>query len=105
MSLRAFQSPADSIDYLKGNSADLVFLDVLMGEQDGWAVLRELRALANHRDTVVAIVTSKDYAQDRGLAKALNVREYLVKPLRSQEIRDIICRYTGTTPEADDDEV
>ena len=48
-------------------------------------------------------MTSKDYDQDRALAKNLGAHRYLVKPLRSQEIRDIICEFTGVEPVADDE--
>ncbi len=99
--LAAFQSPLDSLAYLRDHAADLVFLDILMGEKDGWAVLRELRGFDQHHDTVVVIVTSKDYDQDRALAKALGAQQYLVKPLRSQEIREIIERFIGDGGEAD----
>lgn len=100
--LAAFQSPLESLDYLKEHPVDLVFLDILMGEKDGWSVLRELRTYDLHQDSAVVIVTSKDYAQDRILAKELGAHDYLVKPLRSQEIRDIICKYTSVEPVADD---
>ena len=46
--LAAFQSPLESLDYLRENGADLVFLDILMGEKDGWSVLREMRAFELH---------------------------------------------------------
>ena len=101
--LAAFQSPLESLEYLRENRAELVFLDILMGEKDGWSVLREMRDFELHQDTAVVIVTSKDYDQDRALAKNLGAHQYLVKPLRSQEIRDIICKFTGVAPAADDD--
>ncbi len=101
--IAAFQSPLESLDYLKEYRADLVFLDILMGEKDGWSVLREMRAFELHQETAVVIATSKDYDQDRALAKNLGAHRYMVKPLRSQEIRDIICEFTGVEPAADDE--
>jgi len=92
--LKTFQSPSESLVYLEDNDADLVFLDILMREMDGLATLKRLRKLEMHQDTAVVMVTSKDYAQDRSLARQLGAREFLVKPLRSQEIREVICRYT-----------
>ena len=100
--LDAFESPGASLEYLDQNPADLIFLDILMREKDGLSVLRELRALDGHAETPVVIVTSKDYFQDRARAKELGARDYLVKPLRSQEIREIICKYTDAQPKQDD---
>ena len=92
--LNAFLSPRDALTHLGDHDADLVFVDIVMRQKDGGGFLRELRAIARHRRTEVVVVTSKDYDQDRALARQWGVTEYLVKPLRSQEIREIIRRYT-----------
>ena len=99
--LLVFESPLESLRWLEDNDADLVFLDVLMREKDGLTILKKLRGIERHHDTVVVMVTSKDYAQDRQVAKSLGAIDYLVKPLRSQEIRDLIVRYTDAQPKAD----
>ena len=96
--LKAFRSPLDSLLFLGENKADLVFMDIIMREMDGLAVLKKMRDLDGHGDTAVVVVTSKDYAQDRSSAKQLGALDYLVKPLRSQEIREIICKYTDAQP-------
>ena len=100
VNLRSFQSASESLAYLEEHKADLVFLDVLMRGKDGLTLLKKLRGMKRHQDTVVVMVTSKDYHQDRHIARGLGVREYLVKPLRSQEIREIICKYTDAQPDA-----
>jgi CheY-like chemotaxis protein len=102
VNLRTFQSALESLSYLKEHEADLVFLDVLMREKDGLTLLKKLRGMKRHQNTAVVMVTSKDYHQDRHIARGLGVREYLVKPLRSQEIREIICKYTDAQPKAGD---
>ncbi len=93
--LEAFQSPSESLKHLESHGADLVFTGIIMREADGWGILKKLNSWVHHQDTPVIVVTSKNYAQDRALAKDLGAREYLVKPLRSQEIREIIRKYTG----------
>ena len=103
--LRTFLSPGDALRHLTEADADLVFVDILMREKDGVRFLRELRGLDRHRKTEVVVVTSKDYDQDRALARQWGANEYLLKPLRSQEIRDIIRRHTtarekGADPQA-----
>jgi CheY-like chemotaxis protein len=93
--LRAFRSADAAIGYLRDHHPDLVFLDIVMPEKDGLTLLKELRALPSHRDTPVIVVTSKDYAQDRAVARELGAQEFLLKPLRSREVRALIARYTG----------
>lgn len=93
--LHSFRSPLDSLLHLEAHTADLLFLDIIMREMDGLTLLKKLRDMDLHQDTPVVIVTSKDYAQDRSTAMQLGARDFLVKPLKSQEIREIICKYTG----------
>ena len=93
--IQAFRCADDAYAYLRENSADLLFLDIVMPKKDGFTLLRELRALPGQPELPVVVVTSKDYAQDRALARELGAREFLLKPLRSREIRSLIERYTG----------
>lgn len=93
LELKAFSSPEESLVFLANHAVDLVFLDIIMRDMDGFLWLRKLRDMQRHQYTAVVIVTSKDYAQDRGLAEQFGSREYWIKPLRSQEIRQIISRH------------
>ena len=100
--LVTFRSPGDALRHLRDSDAELVFVDILMREKDGTSFLRELRDLDRHGKTEIVVVTSKDYDQDRALARQLGAVEYLLKPLRSQEIREIIHRYTAVTERGHD---
>ncbi len=97
----AFGSADEAIAYLNRNQPDLLFLDIVMPEKDGLTMLKELRALPTHSNTPVIMVTSKDYNQDRSIARNLGAIDFLLKPLSSREIRELICQHTGaeaTTP-------
>ncbi len=98
VTLKSFRSPLDSLLYLREHEADLVFMDIIMREMDGLTVLKKIRDMPQHKNTPVVVVTSKDYAQDRSTAKQLGALDYLVKPLRSQEIREIIRTHTHAQP-------
>lgn len=96
--LGSFRSPDESLEYLRDNQVNLVLLDLAMTGRDGLGWLREMRGLSGHENTPVVVITSKDYAQDRLLAKELGALDYLVKPLKSQEIRELICRHGNIQP-------
>ncbi|MCB1740352.1 MAG: response regulator [Gammaproteobacteria bacterium] len=96
--LITYISPTEGLEYLESHDADLVFLGNFMREIDGLSLLRRMRTLPRHAQTPVIVMTSKDYAQDRTLARQLGALEYLVKPLRSQEIREVILRLIGARP-------
>ncbi|RKZ74322.1 MAG: hypothetical protein DRQ57_11500 [Gammaproteobacteria bacterium] len=93
-----FKSSAEALPYLQEHQPDLLFLDIIMPGMDGLSLLRELRNLAHQKDTPVIMVTSKDYAQDRQVAKQLGAIDFLIKPLRFKEIRDLVCKYVDIQP-------
>jgi DNA-binding response OmpR family regulator len=94
----AFDSPREGLEHLAANGADLVVLGNLMRDTDGLTLLRKMRELGHHAETAVVIVSTKDYDQDRVIARKLGALEYLIKPVRSQDIRDLVEKYTGARP-------
>lgn len=92
-----FKSAREALPYLQEHQPDLIFLDIIMPGMDGLSFLRRLRELPLHKNTPVIMVTSKDYAQDRAIANQLGAREFLIKPLRFKEIREIVHRYIDSS--------
>ncbi len=90
-----FESPRLGFEHLRDHGADLVFLGNLMRETDGLTLLRKMRDLRHHADTAVVVMSTKDYDQDRAMAKRLGALDYLIKPVRSQAIREVVEKYTG----------
>ena len=93
--LTSFESPREGFDHLREEGAELVFLGNLMRETDGLSLLRKLRDLEHHAATPVVVMSTKDYHQDRAIAKGLGALDFLLKPLSAREIRELICQHTG----------
>ena len=101
--LVGFESPSDALPYLQENTPELIFLDIIMPGMDGLSFLSQLRGLEHQKDTAVIMVTSKDYAQDRHIAKQLGALDFVIKPLRFKEIRDLIHKHMpGCEPKTED---
>lgn len=94
----SFNSPVKALPYLVDHQPDLVFLDIVMPEMDGLTFLKKMRSFPAHHKTPVIMVTSKDYAQDRTIARQLGALAFLIKPLRFKEIRELVCKYTHVPP-------
>lgn len=94
-----FSSPAAALPYLSENAPDLLFLDIVMPGMDGLTFLKQLRNIPLQVHTPVIMVTSKDYMQDRGVAKQLGALEFMIKPIKFKEIRDLVLKYAKTTPQ------
>ena len=80
---------------------DLIILDVMLPERDGWSVLTELRRTGNK--TPVLFLTARDSVQDRVKGLELGADDYLIKPFAFSEllarIRNILRRSPSRHPD------
>lgn len=84
------------------DSHDLIILDVMLPERDGWSVLAELRGAENK--TPVLFLTARDDVRDRVRGLQMGADDYLVKPFAFSEllarIQSVLRRTAGSQPEA-----
>ena len=69
---------------------DLVLLDVMMPELDGWSVARELAADDETRDIPIVFLTARADPADRRLGEQLGGVGYVVKPFDPVSIGDFV---------------
>ena len=60
---------------------DLILLDIMMPEMDGYEVLKRLRAQPESADTPVIFVTAMDSDADEALGLSLGAVDYITKPV------------------------
>jgi len=83
---------------MSANSAcDVVFMDCFMPELDGYAATGEIRARETRGGPRLPIIalTANAMIEDRGRCLAAGMDDYLSKPVRIEEIRDALQRWTG----------
>ena len=78
----------EAIDKAKAEKPDLVFLDIIMPEQDGFGACRALASDADTKDIPVVFVTSKSQKADRVWAQMQGAKGYITKPYTANEIVD-----------------
>jgi DNA-binding response OmpR family regulator len=72
---------------------DLVLLDLMMPEMDGWEVYQKMKASEQMRNIPVIIVTAKAQSIDRVLGLHIaRVDDYITKPFGPQELLDSVER-------------
>ena len=69
---------------------DLVLLDVMMPELDGWSVARELAADDETRDIPIVFLTARADPADRRLGEQLGGVGYVIKPFDPVTIGDFV---------------
>ena len=83
-----------AISLFKSEKPDLVVLDVMMPEADGWQVCKEIRKI---NDTPIIMLTAKGETFDKVLGLELGADDYMVKPFETKEliarIKAVLRRY------------
>ncbi|MCL4270831.1 MAG: response regulator [Anaerolineales bacterium] len=70
---------------------DLVLLDLMMPDMDGWEVYQQMKADASTRDIPVIVVTAKAQNIDKVLGLHIaKVDDYIAKPFSPQELMDSV---------------
>jgi two-component system alkaline phosphatase synthesis response regulator PhoP len=90
---------------LSKNLPDLVLLDVMMPEPDGWEVARRLRADQRTAQIPVVFLTAKAGESDEIVGLELGADDYIVKPISIPKllarVRAVLRRReTGRVPES-----
>lgn len=79
------------IEAVKKEKPDLILLDLMMPEIDGWTVFQQLRTDSVTQDIPVIIVTAKSQSIDRVLGLHIaKVNDFLSKPFHPQELIESI---------------
>jgi general secretion pathway protein E len=77
---------AEALAFLETSAVDLILLDALMPEMDGYELCSLLQERPDERYAPVIFLTSLGEAQDRARALAAGAVDYLVKPIRKAEL-------------------
>jgi two-component system response regulator VicR len=72
---------------------DLILLDLMMPDLDGWQVYRQLKAHPDLKDIPVVVITAKAQPIDKVLGLSIaKVDDYITKPFEPQELLRSIQR-------------
>jgi CheY-like chemotaxis protein len=85
----------DALDKMEQQIPDLVILDVMMPEMNGYQVCRKLREEPETKDIPVLMLTAKDQAADRFWAEEAEVTEYVAKPFEDENLLAVVKQLLG----------
>jgi two-component system, OmpR family, response regulator VicR len=81
----------EGLDVVQHERPDLILLDLMMPDVDGWDVYQQLKANEGTRDIPVIVITAKAQPIDRVLGLHIaKVDDYISKPFHPQELIDSI---------------
>jgi two-component system response regulator VicR len=89
----------EGLEAMAANPPDLVLLDLMMPDVDGWEVYRQIKAQKEISHVPVIVVTAKAQGIDRVLGLHIaGVDDYITKPFGPKELTQSVERILGRTP-------
>lgn len=76
-------SGIEALDLLNKEAFDLVLLDIMMPDMDGWEVCREIRKSSN---VPIIMLTARDQQEDIVKGLRLGADDYMTKPFGEEEL-------------------
>ncbi|OQY89645.1 MAG: two-component system response regulator [Anaerolineae bacterium UTCFX1] len=78
---------AEGLQMIRDEKPDLILLDLMMPDMDGWEVYQQIKAEESSKDIPVIVVTAKAQNIDRVLGLHIaKVNDYIAKPFTPQEL-------------------
>ena len=82
-----------AIAVLLSRKPDLIFLDLVMPNTNGYEICSQLRKLSFFKNTPIVILTGNDGIVDRVRAKMVGSTDFLGKPAKQEQVLETINKY------------
>ncbi len=82
----------EAVQLIKQGDYDVILMDVRMPSMDGLAATRIIRGLPLHKQPFIVAQTANVFATDKELSARAGMNDFLSKPLRLTEIRELLTR-------------
>jgi CheY-like chemotaxis protein len=82
-------------DKVAAQRPDLLLLDIVMPNRNGYEVLRAIKKDERTRHTPVIIVTGRSQESDRVWSKRQGADEYVTKPFTAEQLLTVVQRLVG----------
>lgn len=86
----------EGLEAVRRERPDLILLDLMMPDMDGWEVYQQIKADTGLRDIPVIVVTAKAQSIDKVLGLHIaKVDDYITKPFGPQELLESVEKILG----------
>lgn len=90
--------PLNGVSELLKHKPDLIFLDLIMPNTNGYELCTFLRKTTAFQDIPIVILTGRDGVIDRVRAKMAGSSDFLSKPPEAEKVVQIVQKYLVTKP-------
>jgi DNA-binding response OmpR family regulator len=94
--IRGANGGKEGLEIIRNDHPDLVLLDLMMPEMDGWEVYQQMKADEATKNIPVIIVTARAQSIEKVLGLHIaKVDDYIVKPFSPQELLTSVDNVLG----------
>lgn len=84
-----------ALEEVNANKPDLVILDIMLPEMDGFEVCQKIKENPETRHIPVVMLTAKKNSQDFARGRQVGSDAYITKPFKSSKVLDTIQELLG----------
>lgn len=93
----------EGLEAIERRQPDLILLDLMMPDMDGWEVFRQVKAREGWKDLPIVVITAKAQEIDKVLGLQIaGVDDYITKPFAPSELIRSVERFLGSPAEEPD---
>ena len=89
---------ATALEMASAEPPDLVLLDVMMPDLDGFTVAAKLRARPETANVTIIMLTARGSADDLAQSQALGVKEHFIKPFSPLQLLETVYEILDSSP-------
>ncbi|MCK4692634.1 MAG: response regulator [Anaerolineales bacterium] len=87
----------EGLEIVRREKPDIILLDLMMPDMDGWEVYQQIKADTELRSIPVVVVTAKAQSIDKVLGLHIaKVDDYITKPFGPQELLESVEKILGS---------
>jgi DNA-binding response OmpR family regulator len=84
--VKGFYNAGDFLNFLKKKTPDLIILDLMLPDADGFEVCKSLKAQEKYADIPIIMLTAKGEEVDKVLGLEIGADDYVTKPFSTREL-------------------
>ncbi|HBF43661.1 MAG TPA: hypothetical protein DDW42_08565 [Desulfobacteraceae bacterium] len=93
--VRLASSGANALEMLEKDGCDLLMLDIIMPEMDGFELCKRIREKEAYRETPIVFLSAKSREEDRKQGIEAGANLFLSKPISPDKLLEIISDTIG----------
>lgn len=97
MSVDLAEDAEEALDFIEKRSYDVIFLDVVLPEMDGYKVCKLIKSNAETRSIPIVMLTGKSSPFNKVRGVMAGCDRYLTKPVDAEELRTVLNEYVPET--------